>query len=66
MGLNIICRRLNLDPDQILNLGRENGGKIPQRLEDLNQDSTERVFSARQAGRSEEDLRFPSILPRHP
>jgi hypothetical protein len=30
MGLNIICRRLNLDPDQILNLGRENDDKIPK------------------------------------
>jgi hypothetical protein len=32
MGLNIICRHLNLDPDQILNLGRENGDKIPKDL----------------------------------
>jgi integrase len=31
-GLNTICRKLNLNPDQLLELGRGNGDKVPREL----------------------------------
>jgi len=31
-GLNIVCQRLKLDPDQILRLGIDNGDKVPRDL----------------------------------
>ncbi|MGA2784993.1 MAG: hypothetical protein ABSF09_09890 [Candidatus Bathyarchaeia archaeon] len=31
-GLNVLCMRLDLNPDQILELGRANGDKFPRDL----------------------------------
>jgi len=32
LGLNVVCRQLNLNPDQILELARRNGDKVPHDL----------------------------------
>jgi hypothetical protein len=32
LAMNVLCKRLNLNPDQILELGRANGDKVPHDL----------------------------------